>query len=530
MAGKETPRQKMINMMYLIFIAMLALNLSKQILQSFGTMNEELTATNVQLVERNEQFMQSLIEKTREDSKERDKYLDLKLKADSIRTISSGFYDFLNNIKEGAFQSAEENGISRSNYSKLDNTTYYTSLFFDGQNYKELGQQFLDEMNKFRDGFVEIASSDPKLVSIANEVEKKFSTGDVEVSDGKPRRYLDYHFKDMPLIVGITKISLLQSSLQNLEAQLLSTILEGKLKIEASLTNFDAIVIPDKNAFFAGENFTGRIILGKNDKTLKANKVTINGNELDEDAMQEGQTLLDFNVGYTIGTRDIVGEFIFTEDGEQIPIEVKSQYEVINRPNKAIISAEKMKVIYRGVPNPISVSIPGINDNRISVNAPGIKKINGTNYIIDLSGEIPQALQGKDSVNIRAVGQLEGGQQVSSFETFRIKGLPRPIATIAGNVGLFEFGKEDLKNTSLRARFDESFAYDLPVNVRSFTISVPGQPPITNRGRRMRDDARALIDLASRGDIVTISGIEVDAQGSEYILKKPLPLSVLITD
>ena len=75
MAGKESPRQKMINMMYLIFIAMLALNLSKQILQSFGTMNEELTDTNVELVERNEQFMQGLEEKALEQA---EKYLDLK--------------------------------------------------------------------------------------------------------------------------------------------------------------------------------------------------------------------------------------------------------------------------------------------------------------------------------------------------------------------------------------------------------------------------------------------------------------------
>ena len=68
MAGKESPRQKMINMMYLIFIAMLALNLSKQILQSFGTMNEELTDTNIELVERNNQFMQGLEEKAIEQA------------------------------------------------------------------------------------------------------------------------------------------------------------------------------------------------------------------------------------------------------------------------------------------------------------------------------------------------------------------------------------------------------------------------------------------------------------------------------
>ena len=241
MAGKETPRQKMINMMYLIFIAMLALNLSKQILQSFGTMNEELTETNVELVDRNQQFMQGLKEKAEEQA---DKYMSLKVKADSIRYISTALYDYLESIKEGAFKSAESKGISRNNYSKLDNTAYYTSLFFDGENYKSAGKEFLDQMTNFRTNFVQIASSDPKLVSIADEVDSKFSIGDIEVDDGKPRKYLDYHYKDMPLIVGITKLSLLQSTLQNIEAQLLSTMLEGKLKIEASLTNFDAIVVP----------------------------------------------------------------------------------------------------------------------------------------------------------------------------------------------------------------------------------------------------------------------------------------------
>ena len=57
--------------------------------------------------------------------------------------------------------------------------------------------------------------------------------------------------------------------------------LQGKLKIEASLTNFDAIVVPDKTAFFSGENFTGTIILGKKDNTLTADKVIVNGNELE---------------------------------------------------------------------------------------------------------------------------------------------------------------------------------------------------------------------------------------------------------
>ena len=216
--GKETPRQKMINMMYLIFIAMLALNLSKQILQSFGVMNAELTDTNKELEIRNDQFMQGLEEKAQEQA---EKYLDLKLKADSIRAISTTFYDFLEATKEAAYLKAEAKGTKRTEYGKMDLTSHFTEIYFDGEEYKEEGKEFIQNMDNFRDEFVKISSSDPKLESIAAEVADKFSTDDIIDSDGKLRKYLDYHYKEMPLIVGITKLSLLQSTLQNIEAQLL---------------------------------------------------------------------------------------------------------------------------------------------------------------------------------------------------------------------------------------------------------------------------------------------------------------------
>ena len=297
MAGKETPRQKMINMMYLIFIAMLALNMSKEVLTAFGSMNNGLVETNEELQKRNELFMQNLREKTEPGSPERDEWIDIKLKADSIRNMSTSFYSFLEEVKEGAYVYAENNGLDRDNYEKLDITTYFDEQFLDGMEYKDKGQEFINRMDAFRNEFVRIASSDPKLVDVAKDVNIQFSTENVIDKDGKSRKYLEYHYKGMPLIASITKLSLLQSDVQNIEADLLTTILEGKLRIRASLTNFTPIVIPDKNAFFAGENFTGRIVLGKNDPNLKADKVTINGNELDEDAMQEGQTLLNFNVG-----------------------------------------------------------------------------------------------------------------------------------------------------------------------------------------------------------------------------------------
>ena len=91
----------------------------------------------------------------------------------------------------------------------------------------------------------------------------------------------------------------------------------------------------------------GKIILGKKDKTLRADKVVINGRELSPDAMQDGQTLLDFPAG-AVGEREINGEFQFREGDSIISIPVVSSYAVVNKPNSATISADKMNVVYRG--------------------------------------------------------------------------------------------------------------------------------------------------------------------------------------
>lgn len=525
MAGRETPRQKMINMMYLIFIAMLALNMSKEVLTAFGSMTEELSETNVELQERNDKFMQGLEEKAEEQAL---KYLDLKLKADSIRDISEKFYTYLETLKDGAYQDAASSNISKDDYEKLDKTVYFDELFFDGIKFKEEGQLFLNQMNSYRDEFYRIAASDPKLESIADEVKDKFNTNDVQPKQGKAQNYLDYNFKGFPLIASITKLTLLQSSIKNIEAQLLSTMLEGKLKIEASLTNFDAIVIPDKTAFFVGENFTGRIILGKNDKTLRADKVIINGRELDQSSMEEGKTLLNFPAG-RIGDNDIDGEFQFTEEGETISIPVKSTYAVVAKPNEATISADKMRVVYRGVENPISISFSGIPDRDVNVSAPGINKVGTGAYMVNLKSAV-QELIGKDTLRISVAGKLTGGGSVTSSADFRIKSLPIPIATIAGEYGLFEFGRADLASTRIRAKFDESFAFDLPLSVYKFTLTVPGQPPIDVRSSRFNEEAQSVLRSVNRGAIVTISDIKVRAEGTQVTIKDPPPLSIRITD
>src|SRR5690606_31805409 len=103
--GKQTPRQKMINLMYLIFIAMLALNMSKEVLSAFGLMNEKLEASNTKTTENNLAFLSGL-EKNAETTP--DQYAELYEKAKEIKSLSGEYYDYLENLKRDMVKDVED--------------------------------------------------------------------------------------------------------------------------------------------------------------------------------------------------------------------------------------------------------------------------------------------------------------------------------------------------------------------------------------------------------------------------------------
>jgi len=94
--GNLSPRQKMINLMYLIFIAMLALNMSKEVLSAFGIMNEKLTESNEAASERNATFMAGLEQKASEQPA---KYEPLKAQASQIKELAANFNAYLEDLK-----------------------------------------------------------------------------------------------------------------------------------------------------------------------------------------------------------------------------------------------------------------------------------------------------------------------------------------------------------------------------------------------------------------------------------------------
>ena len=512
--GNLSPRQKMINLMYLIFISMLALNMSKEVLSAFGLMNEKFVESNTAASARNLAFMEGLDAKVEEQPA---KYKPLKAQADQIEQLASNFNTYIADLKSQMVSDLEDD----KDYETMDKGDFLDEYFFIGDKLKPEGEEFVKQMNTFREGVTTALASNPDMAAIIDDVNKKFNTDPVENRDGIEVDWLEYNYKYFPLIASVTKLTSLQSDVKTTQSEVLSSMLAGKLKVEASLTNFEAIVVPEKTAFFNGENFKGKIILGKKDKTLRADKVVINGRELSPDAMQDGQTLLDFPAG-AVGERDIKGEFQFREGDSIISIPVVSSYAVVNKPNSATISADKMNVVYRGVVNPMTITFAGVSSNNIQASAPGLSKLGKGRYEMR-----PGA--GKE-VKINVVGTLPDGSKVTDNATFRIKDIPKPTGTIIGKESGAKLPRRNVEIGTIGAKLDD-FDFDLPIEVQSFVVKIPGQASIKVNGTKFNKAARDAMKRARRGDAIQILDIKAKITGnSTYKLKSIAPVIVELTN
>ena len=512
-SGKQTPRQKMINLMYLVFIAMMALNMSKEVLTAFGQMNEDLEESNATTSQRNDMAMAGLAAKAEEQPA---KYEELKAKAEQISTLSDNLYSTVGNLKDELL--ADFEGEEKTNYESMDRADKLNNLFFASGRVTPRGEEFVAAIDNYRNEVLAVLGD--RFPQIRSKVANDFSTEEVTNNENVTKPWLMYNYQGFPLIASLTKLTQIQSDVRTTENDILSAMLEGQLQSDVSLTNYQAIVVPEKTAFFSGENFKGKVVLGRVDPTLKFENVTINGNNVE--STQAGQVMLDFPAG-NVGEKEINGELQFKEGDSIVRIPINSSYAVIPKPNSAVISADKMNVLYRGVQNPMTISIPGVGS--ISAQAPGLSPAGGAGqYVMNVT-----SLQARE-VAINVSGKLPGGETVSDSKTFRIKDIPTPVGTVRGEDGTVKMQRNSLEISTISANLPD-FDFNLDLNVSGFSFKVMGQPTIRVNGNKLDSSAKAALRRAGRGETVQIFDIQAGIAGnSSYKLKKVSPVIVELTN
>ena len=509
--GKMSARQKMINLMYLVFIAMLAMNMSKEVLSAFGFMNEKLESNNISTTEKNKQAYANLTTKASEQAA---KFAKLNIQAQNIKKYSDDFYNYLADLKSKMTSDLDD----VKDYESMDKTDFLDTYFFAGDGFTPEGQAFLDKINNFRTNLNNELGAGNKFESVIN---KRFNTDDVPVPEtNNTTPWLNARYEGFPLVASLTNLTQMQADIKNTESDILNSLLGGKLEESLSLSNYTGIVRLKKSAYFAGEKVTGEVVLGRYDATLEPDKVILNGSDVTKD-VQNGQVMIDMPAG-NVGEKNIKGTITFTENGKPFPVPFESTYSVIAEPSSAVVSADKMNIVYRGLDNPISVSLPGVADSNIKVSATGGKLTkNGKGWMLRPgNGDVA-------TINVSAT--LSSGKTVKSNPTFRIKDVPAAQGSVRGQYGIVRMPKSGLSNAPIAAGLPD-FEFDLKLKVTGFKIKVPGQLTIIVNGPTLNAAAKKSLAKARRGDIINIYDIKANVVNSSYKLKKVLPVSIELSN
>ena len=521
--GKLSARQKMINLMYLVFIAMMAMNMSKEVLSAFGLMDVKFKEANEMAAVANTNLLEGLKQKAEEKPNE---FAVAANKAEQISKISDAFYKYLEQVKnkaiieKGKYEIDPKTGMYP--FEAMDKTDILDEYWFTGDRLTKEGEEFMNTLKKYKQDIKDIIGEDVKYIPAIENLESRFNTEDVVNNEGIKKMWLDYHFKGFPAIASYTKLTAMQNDVKATETNMYNVFLGNTLDEAVSLKNYEAIVIADKSAFFAGEKFQGKVVLGKY-ANVTPTKLVVNGQEVNlTNAIDEsGAARLDFTVG-NVGEHEIEGEFTFLEDGKELPIKINGNYVVVPRPNSATISADKMNVVYRGVVNPMTISFAGVPDNKVNATAPGLKKVGDGKY---------QMMPGAGSeVTINVTATLDDGSPVNDRKTYRIKDIPKPTGSLIGKTGAMKLPRRNVEIGTIDAKL-EDFDFDLPIQVTSFSVKVPGQPTVNVTGTKLNDAAKAALGRARRGDAVQILNIQAKIIGNDtYRLKEVAPIIVELTD
>ncbi|MFW5710062.1 MAG: gliding motility protein GldM, partial [Bacteroidota bacterium] len=481
--GKETPRQKMIGMMYLVLTALLALNVSKDVLDAFVKVDEGLTKTTKNFVEKNQvlykDFDRAVAENPEKAKKWRDKAYEVKTKADELVNLIQDLKLQIIEASEGEDTEAiDGKDVHGMKIQGKDNTDVPAQIMV-GDNNDAAAKGLRAAIEDFREFLFEEVIS-PDAESVRSSIASSLNTDNPPPVEGHTASWESEHFEHLPLIAVVTIMSSLQSDIRNAETEALRYLYT---RIDAGAFKFnqlEAVVIPNTNYVLKGNPYSAKVFIAAYD-TTQAPKIYVGSydstyNEetgmytyhmtgnYDSLDIQSGKGI--YNISPTaVGPRNWGGLIVLKspDGGADIKKPFHASY-TVSEPSLTI-SATKMNVFYLGVDNPVDIAVPGVTSDQIDVNVTNaaIRKVSGSSYVIN-----PRR-PGNSMVTVLA--NIDGNRQNMGFKEFRVDLVPDPEAQIAGEKGGSVRKNVLLAQNGILAAMPEWFKFDLTFKVTSFTVS-----------------------------------------------------------
>jgi gliding motility-associated protein GldM len=526
--GKETPRQKMIGMMYLVLTAMLALNVSATVLDAFVLVDSGLSQTTRSFSHKNERLYNQMesaytINPTKVEP--------WKISTDKIQEKTKALLEFIQELKVLTVVAAEKEdspaliGDNQVDASKIgakgdSNTSGRVFLGTEGSGKAYELKKRIIEYREFMQSMIDPNMGEQLINSIGNIL----NTEDPPPSaDGTPHTWESTRFDHIPLVAVFPQLTKIQLDVLNVEAEVVSYLLQQVDAGDFKVNKLDAVVIPKSDYIIQGNDFRAEIFLAASD-TTQVPKIYVGEYE----KFTTDQGLVDYRMRGAYEEVTVVGgKGIFTRkatrlgvnkwsgllevtapDGTKLRKPFEHQYDVA-QPN-VVISPIKMNVFYRGVDNPVDISIPGISMDKITATidgAGGIRR-SGDNFIVT---------PGRGNVcNVTVFAEIEGTRRNMGVREFRVRDVPDPTAAVRGITGRIVDKNELAASLAVEAKMPPGFDFDLSFSITSFTVmaTVGGftRTAIANN-QVITEDQRRLFDGLRAGQTVNI--IDIKAVGPD---------------
>lgn len=506
-----SPRQKMINLMYVVLMAMLAMNISNEVLDGFTIVEDSLNRTTKNSSDQNKAIYDDLEDQMKSNSVKVRLWYKM---AQDVRQMSDSLYNMAENLKLAIVREADGKEGNLQNINNKENLEAASHIMLAPGTGK--GAALHKYVDYYRTNILKYVNDERQRAIIASSLSTEVTSTKAKALG---KNWEEYMFENMPVAAAITLLSKLQSDVRYAEGEVLHTIVSNIDVKDIRVNKLSAFVIPNAQTIVRGDKFSAQIVMAAVDTTQQP-KIFIGGRQMNLPhntyEIVAGKTG-DFTLSGYITMQNGSGDII-RRDFEQ-------KYSVVDP--SATVSADLMNVLYAGYSNPISVSVPGIPLNKVTATMSGgtLQPVGPGKYIARPAGV------GKDVTITVSSTQTGKPQQMGQF-TFHVRKLPDPTAYIAMGTDRFRGGalaKQALMGASgIKAAIDDGLL-DIEFKVTGFEAvffdNMGNAVPMVSEGASFSARQMDAFRKLSRNKRFYIS--RINAIGPDGIARK-LPASMEI--
>ena len=550
--GKETPRQKMIGMMYLVLTALLALNISKEVLNGFvkvenslrttqGTLNSKVNETSAELETKylqNKEKVEPFYAKAQEiNGNSADIVSYITEMKGRIMAASAGDYTEAGELNLEAYLGKDENGMDTVLNLALvpikdeyQNVTTFVGMAepLAPEEGEWTARELRMKMESFRDQLKTTSVIDNQGVRrelpdyLKAQLDETFAFQN-ELQEEDSVSWEHANFYHVPLAAVMPLMTKMTLDIQDIQEDILSWLLGSVDAKSYKFTNLMPLVVPESNYILRGDSFRADVLLAAFDGTNPPDIYVDNDKWNGRDSAKlefEGIDALPIGTdglgklristrGMSLGDANYKGLIRFQgPDGNTQEFPYYTPSFTVAEP-ALVVSPTKMNVFYRGLPNPVEISVPGVPSDKVDV------RISGNHKIKKESDGTFTITPGRDSkANVTVSAELpDGSKKTLPAKEFRVKRIPDPAPFFVGKTSSDRtISKQALIWADGLGAQMVNFDFDVRVVVKSFSVSVSRDGTLVEKSsnsNRLSPEMKQLFNRVSRGNVVYFEDIIV---------------------